>query len=114
MESSLDEPGKFASSGMYIVDPEYEKKKHSKCSKRWCLLLIVLLIIAVVVGATFGILKVIQSSESSGQYQSRCLASSSILGLFNSGYRTRCRRISTKSFKTMSSLKTSVCFLVKV
>jgi hypothetical protein len=56
----------FGTSGMYIVDPKYEKKTHPKCSKCWCVLLVVLLVVAVIAGAIFGILKAIQSSESSG------------------------------------------------
>ncbi len=73
MESSLHKRDTFGTSGMYIVEPEYEKKKHTKCSNRWCLLLVVLLIIVVVAGATVGIRKAIQSSESSGQYKPRWL-----------------------------------------
>ena len=56
----------IGNSGMYIVDPEYEKKRNHKCSRRWCLLLIVLVLIAVIAGGTIGILKAIQSSGSSG------------------------------------------------
>ena len=65
MESS-GKSSDFGSSGMYIVDPEYEKKTQTKSSKRWCLLLVILLIIVGVVGATIGIVKATQSSESSG------------------------------------------------
>ena len=71
MESSLDRHDKIRYSGMNIADPEYEKTKQTKFRKRWCLLLLVLLIIAIIVGATVGILKAIQSSESSGQYKTR-------------------------------------------
>lgn len=68
--ASVDESDKFGSFSMQIVDVKYRKKNNIKCSgrKRWCLLLIVLLMIAVVAGVTVGILKAIQSSESSGQY----------------------------------------------
>ena len=54
----------------YVIvdDPEQKEKKHSRFSKRWCLLLIVLVLIAVIAGGTVGILKAIQSSGSPGRY----------------------------------------------
>ena len=58
----------MGSSGMYIVDPKYKKKRKYRFSKRWCLLLVVVVLIAVIAGGTVGILKAIQSSGSSGRY----------------------------------------------
>ena len=83
MESS-SRRGKFGSSAMYIVDPEYKKKRHTKYSRRWCFLFVVLLIIAVVVGATVGIVKAIQSSENSGLYTEAHLSfySGSVVNVF--------------------------------
>ncbi|XP_028407616.1 cartilage intermediate layer protein 1-like [Dendronephthya gigantea] len=55
-----------SASGMYIVDPDYEKKYRKSChaSKRCCLLLIFVMVIVVIVGGTVGIIKAVQSSES--------------------------------------------------
>ena len=53
--------------GMASADLEYKKKNIQK--RHWCLLFIVLLLlVAVVAGSIIGIVKVFQSSGSSGQY----------------------------------------------
>jgi heme A synthase len=64
---STDKIDDVGSSHMQIIDPQYDTKRRTKRSTRWCVLLLVaLIIIAVIAGATVGILKAIQSSESSG------------------------------------------------
>ena len=85
MESS-GKSSDFGSSGMYIVDPEYEKKTRAKSnSKRWCLLVIILLVIVGVVCAIIGIVKATQSSETSEKskqeknlcYETKCTSTPS-------------------------------------
>ena len=58
----------MSSSGMYIVDPEYKKKKSHRFSKRCWFLLVVLVLIVVIAAGTVSILKANKSSGSSGRH----------------------------------------------